>query len=79
MQVVAPAFAMPSGVSRTPGDDGLWLNWYQRVAPGVEHASHEDPEGPITVFDLRTFHAALLDNDLLAESGVLKGEASSVC
>ncbi len=30
-------------------------------------------------FDLRAFHAALLDDALLAESGALKGEASSVC
>ncbi len=70
---------MPFSVSRAPGDDGLWLNWYQRVAPRGEYAPYENPEDAIAVLDLRTFHAALLDNDLLAQSGVLKGEASAVC
>ena len=59
-------------------DHGLRLHNQYGVAPGVEQSPHEDPEDWIAVFDLGALHAALEDDDLLAEGDVLQRESSSV-
>ncbi len=42
-----------------PADRGLGLDDHQGVSPDVEQPTHEDPEDPIAIVDLRALHVAL--------------------
>jgi hypothetical protein len=61
-----------------PPDHGLRLDNEEQVPPSADEAPQEDPEHPVGVFEADALDAALQHQDLLAEHGVLDGEAVSV-
>ena len=61
-----------------PADDRVRLHEDQRVLPVLERASHQDPEHPIAVVDLRSRHRSLQHGELMSQCEVLGDESLAV-